>query len=218
LQEHGKLPRTSLRTNIPVSLRTESDSDLSNKVTNVTVTLATDIDDPAERLVEIHRESEEAKAQAHSGTMGVVELFQMMPPVLVSILMGSLKADRAPQMLGANLVVSNIRGSPLPMYIAGARMEKMYPMSILTAGMGINITCISYMDDMDYGIIVDPELVPRYDVITAGLQAALAEYLALCKPPRTKRKAAVKAKRKSGQRKARPKKPGARKKVTPKQG
>ena len=66
----------------------------------------------------------------------------------------SLPEDQAPQMLGANLIVSNVRGIPRPMYIAGARMENMYPMSILTAGMGVNFTCVSYRDTMDFGIIV----------------------------------------------------------------
>jgi hypothetical protein len=57
-------------------------------------------------------------------------------------------------------------------------------LSILTAGMGVNFTCISYRDSMDFGIIVDPELLPHHDTIPSGLEAALAEYIALCKPKR----------------------------------
>jgi diacylglycerol O-acyltransferase len=182
------LPDEPLRTNIPVSLHTQDDEELSNKVTTTTVTLATNLDDPTARLQAIHRESEQAKEKAHSGAKGIVELFQMMPPIMVSSIMDSLPADRAPQILGANLIVSNVRGSPLPMYIAGARMEAMYPMSILTAGMGINITCISYADGMDCGIIVDPEQVPDHHTIAERLENALSEYTTLCKPVRTKRK------------------------------
>lgn len=215
LLERGELPSGALRTNIPVSLRTESDAQLSNKVTNTTVTLATDIDDPARRLKAIHQESEQAKQKAHSGATGILEIFQMMPPVLVSALMGSLQEEQAPQILGANLIVSNVRGSPVPMYIAGTRMDKLYPMSILTAGMGINFTCISYVDYMDFGIIVDPGLVPDSETIATQLIHAAQTYLALCKPrprkaktttkPGTKTKARSKVPKAKARPKARPK-------------
>jgi diacylglycerol O-acyltransferase len=86
----------------------------------------------------------------------------------------------------------------VPMYIAGARMESMYPLSILTAGMGVNFTCISYRDNMDFGIIVDPDLLPHSDTIPPRLEAALAEYTALCKPRRKNRKqSTVKTKEKT---------------------
>ncbi len=201
LLEHAELPEHSLRTNIPVSLRTAGDDQLSNRITTTTVTLATNIDDPAERLRAINRESTEAKAQAHADAMGVVEMFQMMPPILVSTIMESLPAEQAPQILGANLIVSNVRSSPIPMYIAGARMEKMYPVSILTAGMGINVTCVSYLDAMDFGIVVDPDLVKGYMAIADALEATLAVYLRLCKPARKRRKTTAAAKKQAASKK-----------------
>ena len=202
LDEYAELPGESLRTNIPVSLRLAEDAQLSNKVTTTTITLATHLEDPVARLQAINQESEQAKAQAHDGAIGVVELFQMMPPILISTMMESLPAEQAPQILGANLIVSNVRGSPVRMYIAGARMENMYPMSILTAGMGVNFTCVSYLDSMDFGIIVDPDLMPHSETITSRLEGALIEYLALCRPEpssrptraRTKAKAKAKTK------------------------
>jgi WS/DGAT/MGAT family acyltransferase len=206
LLEHAELPPDPLRTNIPVSLRVSGDEQLSNKVTNTTVTLATDLEDPAARLQAIHEESEQAKARAHSGIPGMVELFQMMPPIMISTLMDSLPADQAPQMLGANLIVSNVRGSPVPMYMAAARIEKMYPMSILTAGMGINFTCVSYRQNMDFGVIVEPELVPNQEALAAGLEAALGAYLALCTAkPATRRKRVARPKKSPPPKKARAK-------------
>jgi diacylglycerol O-acyltransferase len=186
-------------------LRLAEDAQLSNKVTNTTITLATHLKDPVARLQAINQESEQAKAQAHDGAIGVVELFQMMPPILISTMMESLPAEQAPQILGGNLIVSNVHGSPVPMYIAGARMENMYPMSILTAGMGVNFTCVSYLDSMDFGIIVDPDLMPHYETISSRLEGALIEYLALCRPmpssrptrARSKTKAKAKAKAKT---------------------
>lgn len=208
LLDHAELPEESLRTNIPVSLRTQEDEDLSNKVTTTTVTLATNVEDPAQRLRAINQESEQAKNQARNGMMSVVELFQMMPPILISSVMESLPADQAPQILGANVIVSNVRGSPLPMFIAGARIDSMFPMSILTAGMGINFTCISYRDNFDFGIIVDPGLVPNYDTIPAQLESGLADYLQLCKPKRKRKSTKKMAEKKARPKKRAPKKSG----------
>lgn len=205
LKKNSELPHEPLRTNIPVSLRTADDDQMGNKVTNTTVTLATDLNDPLDRLKEINRESEQAKARAHSGAPGMIEIFQIMPPILLSSMMESLPAEQAPQILGANLIVSNVRGAPMPMYISGARLESMYPLSILTAGMGINFTCVSYCDTMDFGIIVDPELVPSHTELATGLQEALAEYMTLRKAQKTphKRKPApARAKKKSVKRPA----------------
>jgi WS/DGAT/MGAT family acyltransferase len=204
LQAHGRLPGEPLRTNIPVSLRSDKDDSMSNRVTNTTVTLATDLDDPVARLRAINRESEQAKAKAHSGGKSIVELFQMMPPVLISTIMESLPPEQAPQILGANLIVSNVRGSPAPMYLAGALIEHMYPMSIITAGMAVNVTCVSYGDSMDFGIIVDPDQVPDHHSIAAGLQIARKEYLAQCRPRRASTRPAPAAAKPKTRRKAAP--------------
>ena len=95
-------------------------------------------------------------------------------------MMGSLPCEYAPQIMNANLFVSNLKGSETPIYIAGARIETMYPFSIVTAGMGINISCISYDGHMDIGIIVDPDLVPGYTEISDYLASALIDYRSLC--------------------------------------
>ncbi len=181
LLELGELPELSLRTGIAVSLRGEGDDEFSNKVTNTPVTLATELEAPLARLRAINEETEQAKQQARKGGMGLVEIMSILPPLLVSAMVSAVQAEQAPKMMGANLIVSNVRGSAEPMYIAGARMETMYPMSIITHGLGINITCVSYADNVDFGIAVAPDLVPRPWDIVDGIGEALAEYLLLAK-------------------------------------
>jgi hypothetical protein len=70
----------------------------------------------------------------------------------------ALAPDSIP--LPGNLIVSNVRGTPIPLYTAGARIESMYPMSVLQAGQGLNATVVSYMGKMEFGFTVDPDLVP----------------------------------------------------------
>lgn len=196
LQARGELPELSLRTGIPVSLRTDDDEDISNRVTQVPVTLATDVDDPVARLMAISADCDEAKQLVHSGGKGMIELIQIMPPWMVTAMMGITPPEQSAQMIGSNLIVSNVRGSDHPLYIAGARLETMYPMSIITRGLGINFTCVSYQEQVDVGVTIAPELVPDPWEIVDGLDEALAEYKALAQKA-TKRRASA---RKSGKR------------------
>jgi WS/DGAT/MGAT family acyltransferase len=179
LLRRDELPDTALRCSIAVSLRTEEDSELSNRVTNTAVTLATDIEDPIERLRAISAGTAPAKQRVRSGGKGIVEILQILPPVLLSALVNSVNADQGPRMLGANLIISNVRGSSRPMYIAGARLECMYPISILTPGMGLNITCVSYCDGVDFGFSLAPELFDQPWDLVDGLSETLDEYLEL---------------------------------------
>jgi hypothetical protein len=100
---------------------------------------------------------------------------------MVSAMMSVTTPEQTSQMLGSNLIVSNVHGSDKPMYIAGARLETMYPMSIITPGMGINFTCVSYVDQVDVGVTIAPQLVPDPWTIIDGLDSALREYLRLAK-------------------------------------
>jgi diacylglycerol O-acyltransferase len=179
LLSRGELPAGSLRTSLPVSLRTEEDDSFSNRVTSTTVTLATAAADPVERLRAIARESRSAVANARGGAKGYLEVMQLLPPLLVNTVMNLAPPERTVAMVGANLLVSSVRGSPWPMYMAGARKTAMYPMSIITPGTGINVTCISYTDNIDFGITVEPSMFREPWELVDGLHTAIAEYVAL---------------------------------------
>jgi WS/DGAT/MGAT family acyltransferase len=176
LLERAALPDEPLRTSIAVSLRTDTDDEFSNRVTTASVTLATELADPVERLRTIAAEDVAAKAEARGGGKGVLEFVQLLPPVLVNVIMNMTPAEQVPRLAGVNVVVSNIRGSPTPMYVAGARVTAIYPMSIINPGGGLNITCISYADAVHFGATVEPNLIPEPWRIIQGMHKALGEY------------------------------------------
>lgn len=184
LEYSGDLPRQSLRTSIPVSLRTAGDDSLDNQVTNVPVTLASNQKDPLKRLMAIHRESVKAKKQAKSGSKGATEIVQAWPPFLVGALIQNVSPEQAAQMLRANLILSNVRGPSQSFYLAGARLEAMYPMSVITPGLACNITCVSYQDQIGVGIVLDPDALPNAERITRAMTKELNTLHAL--PPREK--------------------------------
>jgi diacylglycerol O-acyltransferase / wax synthase len=203
LLTRDELPALSLRTGMPVSLRSEDDDEISNRVTQASVTLATDVADPIARLHAISADCARVKEMVHGGGKGVIELIQIMPPLLVSAMMSATTPSQTSQMLGSNLIISNVHGSDKPMYIAGARLETMYPMSIITPGMGINFTCVSYMGQVDVGVTIEPQLVPDAWSIIDGLGSALREYLALAvQKSRPRKRRAVAKKAGSGKAKA----------------
>ena len=72
-----------------------------------------------------------------------------------------------------NLVISNVPGPQFPLYMAGARLEANYPGSVITDGMGLNITVMSYMGHMDFGIVADRDQMPDLDVLMGYLREEL---------------------------------------------
>lgn len=182
LLEQGELPQASLRAFMAVSLRSKKDAEFSNRVSGTNVTLATDIPDPVKRLKAIAGETEQAKIRVHHDGKGFLEMLELLPPIAVNLMMQLTPPQLVPGMTGANMMVSTVRGSPQTMYIAGARMTGMYPLSIISHGTGINVTCISYVDKVNIGVALDPDLFPNAWVFMQGLQKALDEYLALIKP------------------------------------
>jgi diacylglycerol O-acyltransferase len=73
-----------------------------------------------------------------------------------------------------NLVISNVPGPKKPLYFNGARMEGMYPLSIPIHGMGLNITCTSYVDQIAFGLTGCRRTVPHLQRLLTYLDDELA--------------------------------------------
>jgi hypothetical protein len=77
--------------------------------------------------------------------------------------------------LPANLVISNVRGLPVPLYLAGARVEELYPISMLQVANGMNVTAVTHDDQVDFGFLVDRSLVRDPWIYADGVREALRE-------------------------------------------
>jgi diacylglycerol O-acyltransferase len=58
-----------------------------------------------------------------------------------------------------NAVVSNVPMAPIPLYCAGARIDQVFPLSVLGPSQGVNITVVSYAGELHFGIVYDPEIL-----------------------------------------------------------
>jgi hypothetical protein len=76
-----------------------------------------------------------------------------------------------------NTVVSNVPGPPVPLYMCGGRIAGVFPSSIILEGMGLNVTVFSYMDRLDFGIQIDPDLVSDGWLLAEGVPEALIELM-----------------------------------------
>lgn len=161
LRDRDEAPKRPLIAMCPISTRGD-EKGLGNQITAMSVSLCTDIADPAERLRAIHESSKRAKQIVAGGNFidWTAAMGESFAPAVTQLLVraAELSGDSGP--LPANFVVSNVRSTPVPLYVAGARVESMMPLSILAVGNGLNITLVSYCSRIDVGIIVDPELIP----------------------------------------------------------
>jgi len=96
-------------------------------------------------------------------------------------LYGSGLAERLPRL--ANVVVSNVPGPTVPLYIAGARLRTWWPLSIVEHGLGLNVTVMRYMDALDFGLVAAQRLVPDAAPLAQALRQAFDELAAAALPP-----------------------------------
>lgn len=197
MQTHSELPQQSLKSMVPVSLRKEGDVDSGNAVAAISADLATHIADPGERFQAIQASVRAGKEYFQDMTPAEIELFTLITsaPSLVLMPLGLMS-----KMPPYNVAISNVPGIRQPMYWNGARMNGSYPLSIITDGMAINITLVTYDKNVDFGIIACRRSVPQVQRLIDYMEDALAELEETAgigagnRKPRAKAKAARKVK------------------------
>ncbi len=169
LEGRNEMPDRSMIAAVPVSVRTEEEKGAvgSNKVSAMFSTLATDIDDPVERLKAIHEANKGAKEEHKAiGADMLTKWGELAAPTTFSLaarFYTRLKlADR--HAVVHNLVISNVPGPPFPLYFAGAKLVALYPLGPIFDGAGLNITVVSYMDQLFFGLIGCRETVDVWDI------------------------------------------------------
>jgi diacylglycerol O-acyltransferase / wax synthase len=178
LDTRGRVPDKALLAAIPASVRTQDERGvMGNRVSAMFATLATQLDDPVDRLFAARDVMSGAK-QVHEDIGGntLHEWAEVAAPMLFSRgmrLYERLLEGRHPPII--NLIVSNVPGPTFPLYCAGARLVSLFPLGPLLAGTGLNITVLSYIDSVGFGLIGCREIVPNIGAIAAAVPDALSE-------------------------------------------
>ncbi|MEI6620874.1 MAG: wax ester/triacylglycerol synthase family O-acyltransferase, partial [Actinomycetes bacterium] len=181
LGDHDALPDSPLIAMVPVSVRSDDDRNGGNKVSAMFASLPTNVADPVQRLMVAHEATARAKAQHMALPEGLVEdVTEFLVPGLLNRaarVSMSVAMDLFSRSNPSNIVISNIPGPNIPVYLAGAQMLHYYPVSTLPEGQGMNITVVGYLDELHFGLVACRDTVPDIEVVADALVAELAELL-----------------------------------------
>jgi WS/DGAT/MGAT family acyltransferase len=179
LVEHGELPDEPLVTQVPVSVRTEEQmGTFGNRIGMMSVPLFTNEADPLERLRRTHEALRAAKEHHKALPAALLQdATEFIPPAVfarAARVTFSLAATRKPIW---NLVVSNVPGPQFPLYCVGAQLVANFPVSVITDGLGLNITVMSYCGRLDFGIVADREQMRDVWKLIEWLEESLDELM-----------------------------------------
>ena len=188
LIEQGALPAKSLTAAVPISLREEGNTEANNQVFGMICSIATNIEEPKARLEAIIAQSTKSKEMSHPlrALMPQVSNISMLgAPILVQILALLYSRSNLSDVLPptANITVSNVPGPRQTLYAAGAELLHIFPVSISTHGIALNITVQSYRDQLDFGFISGANIIPHVQVLCDMLPGEFAALEAAFAPP-----------------------------------
>jgi diacylglycerol O-acyltransferase len=183
LDKHGDHLTKPLLAGVPVSTDGPTDTPrlAGNSVSNMFISLRTDVGDPVARLRAIHESAVVAKEVFRAtGAETLAEWSELTPPKPMTGFMRLYSrwrlADYHPP--PQNAVISNVPGPTEPLYIAGAKLTELYSVGPILEGIGLNITVWSYLGTLYFSLISCRELMPDLWDLAEMLPDALAELLA----------------------------------------
>ncbi len=171
LLELGALPGDPLIAMLPVNVRPKDDPGGGNAVGAILASLATDLEDPSDRLAAIIASTQRAKDQLQGMSKNAILQYSalLMSPLTLQQLTGTAGRTRP----AFNLVISNVPGPAEPLYFRGAKLEALYPLSIPFHGYGLNITINGYADVLSFGFTGCRDTIPHLQRLAVYADDAL---------------------------------------------
>jgi len=195
LQAKGELPDTSLVAMAPMSVRSPEQRLVGgNLVTAMSLPIRTDIEDPLDRLLAVHGESDQAKRLTH--TMGpdlAADAAEFLPTTISGLIArtygNSALVDRLPPLY--NTVITNVPGVNVPLYSMGSRMVSTYGLGPVYHGLGLFQPVVSYNNTITISAVADRTMMPDPRFYMECLEESYAELkAATIEKPRATRKRA----------------------------
>lgn len=178
LDERSELPDDPLVAMVPLSVRTEEQrSEYGNRVSMMFVPIPTNVHDARGRVERAHATMSVAKERFKAMPAEILQdVTRFMPPALAArAARVTAQIDGVGRLRPLNLVISNVPGPRNPLFFAGAKLEAYFPVSVIADGVGLNITCISYRDHVDFGIVADRDQMDDVWPLMEGIEQALDE-------------------------------------------
>lgn len=172
LEEQNALPEKSLLASVPVALARAPEQG-GNAVAGFVVPIGTEMPEPSDRVARINRVTTRSKDELMEMTPAALSQLALLgiAPFLVGQMTGTL--PKIPPMF--NFVISNVVLSKDSLYLMGAELEAMYPVSFLFDGYALNITLVGYKDRVAVGFLGCREAIPSLQRLAVYTQDALTE-------------------------------------------
>ena len=188
LLESNNLPSQPLTAGIPVNIRPKDDTGTGTAISFMIASLGTTVADPIKRMETIIHSTQTAKEHLQNLPRAVLTQYTMllMSPYILQLLTG-LGGRMRPAF---NFTISNVPGPKETLYYETAKMEAMYPLSLIAHGGALNITCLSYADSLNFGFTGCRDSLPGMQRLAVYSGEALEELDNLInpKPKRSRRK------------------------------
>ncbi|HKJ35263.1 MAG TPA: wax ester/triacylglycerol synthase family O-acyltransferase [Solirubrobacterales bacterium] len=171
---------------VPMSIRRpDEEGELGNRLTTLLVPLPLPETDPIARLQKISETTEKLKrSEGAKAASLIIEASGWVPPTVNRVLGQVSSAAMSPvsrvvpQRLPWNLVISNVPGPPMPVYLLGRRLEAIHPFVALSPQRrALSIGVISYDGKLMFGLVSDRDKLSDLDVVPGFIDEALAEQL-----------------------------------------
>ncbi len=172
LLSHNSLPKKPLIAMVPASLR-EDNSDVSNRITMILANLGTHKADPLERLHIIQRSVQNGKQRFKR--MNVNQALSYSA-IVYSAAGLNILSGMMPKRQAFNLVISNVPGPSEPLYWNGAKLDALYPASIVLDGQALNITMTSYLDKLEVGLTACRNALPKMQNLLIYLEEEIQRF------------------------------------------
>lgn len=167
------LPEESLIASIPVSMRSAGGAGEGNAITFVLCNLGTNLADPDDRLEAITssmRATKAVMADRPSVQLSALGILTTVGPSALTRIPGAAAVPPP-----YNVLISNVPGPRQRLYWNGAQLEAIYPLSIPTENQALNITCLSYADHLEFGLVGCRRTVPKLQRLLDYLEESLQE-------------------------------------------
>lgn len=175
LLSQDALPKKPLIAMVPASVR-DDDSSMSNRITMILANLGTHKEDPLERLAIVRRSVQNAKEKFKRMNSNQILNYSAFVYSAAGL---NIASGLLPKRQAFNLVISNVPGPREPLYWNGARLDALYPASIILDGQALNITMTSYLDKLEVGLTACRNALPKMQNLLTHLEEEIQRFEAI---------------------------------------
>ncbi|WP_180077137.1 MULTISPECIES: wax ester/triacylglycerol synthase family O-acyltransferase [unclassified Acinetobacter] len=171
LSQHA-LPKKPLIAMVPASVRSD-DSDVSNRITMILANLGTHKEDPLERLKIVRGSVLSAKERFKRMNANQILNYSAFVYGAAGL---NIASGLMPTRQAFNVIISNVPGPQESLYWNGARLEALYPASIVLDGQALNITMTSYLDKLEVGLTACRNALPKMQNLLTHLEEEIQRF------------------------------------------